>query len=125
MYIAAGGSVQGFDFDHATWTNGVVDSVADGSLSLAALDTAVGRVLTVKDRLGLFETPMVTDTAQYYTLTESANHAAVALEGARKAMVLLQNHPDADIVTASSPAASIRQGARGRIRPCCGPLGMD
>jgi hypothetical protein len=30
--------VQGFDFDHATWQAGVVDSIADGSLTMEQLD---------------------------------------------------------------------------------------
>jgi beta-glucosidase-like glycosyl hydrolase len=40
----------------------VVDSVTDGSLTTAALDTAVGRVLAVKEKLGLFDQPFINDT---------------------------------------------------------------
>jgi beta-glucosidase len=51
-------------------------------------------VLTVKERLGLFEQPFVKDLTAYYTLTASDEHAAIALDTARKSMVLLQNYPD-------------------------------
>lgn len=51
-YIMAGGSVQGFDFDHKTWHDSIVSSVTNATLPLAALDLAVSRVLKVKARLG-------------------------------------------------------------------------
>ena len=94
QYITAGGSVQGFDFDHKTWHDGIVSSIADGSLTEAALDLAVSRVLRVKARLGLFDRPFVADTTAYHRLITSPAHEAVALQAARKAMVLLQNFPD-------------------------------
>ena len=100
QYINAGGSVQGFDFSHQVWHDGVVDSVASGALPEAALDLAVSRVLKVKARLGLFEQPFVEDTSHYHTLTTSAEHEEVALTAARKAMCLLQN--EIDTATGSS-----------------------
>ena len=93
-YIIAGGSVQGFDFDHKTWHDSIVSSVADGSLLEAALDLAVSRVLRVKARLGLFQNPYIDDTTAYHQLITSTEHEAIALKAARKAMVLLQNEPD-------------------------------
>ena len=93
-YINAGGSVQGFDFDHKTWHDGVVGGVQSGALPMAALDLAVSRVLRVKARLGLMTQPFVQDTSLYYKRVTSAAHEQVALEAARKAMVLLQNEPD-------------------------------
>ena len=42
-YIKAGGSVQGFDFNHRTWHDSIVGAVANGSLPMAALDLAVSR----------------------------------------------------------------------------------
>ena len=41
QYIIAGGSVQGFDFDHKTWHDSIVGSVANGTLPQQALDVAV------------------------------------------------------------------------------------
>ncbi len=94
QYINAGGSVQGFDFSHNVWHDGVVASVASGALHEAALDLAVSRVLKVKARLGLLEQPFVEDTSLYHKLTTSAEHELVALTAARKAMCLLQNEID-------------------------------
>ena len=94
QYINAGGSVQGFDYDHKTWLSGVVEGVQSGRLPEASLDLAVSRVLKVKARMGLMEQPFVQDVTRYHTLTTSAEHEQVALEAARKAMTLLQNEPD-------------------------------
>eukprot|EP01048_Picozoa_sp_COSAG05_P016807 COSAG05_NODE_2214_length_3381_cov_2.489945_3_plen_621_part_00 len=101
-YINAGGSVQGFDFDHKTWLEGIVLGVSSGAISTAALDLAVSRVLKVKMRLGLMAQPFVKDTSLYHTRTTSAAHEAVALSAARKAMTLLQNEPVSLGGTASS-----------------------
>jgi beta-glucosidase len=65
-------------------------AVAAGEISLAALDSAVGKVLELKFRLGLFENPFV-DEEQAVATTNSAGHRALALEAARRCLVLLKN----------------------------------
>lgn len=52
MYIEAGGSVNGHDFD-ANYEKLVAGLIKSGGLTMAQLDTAVGNVLRVKGRLGL------------------------------------------------------------------------
>jgi beta-glucosidase len=69
------------------------DAVAKGLISTKALDTAVGRVLHVKFEIGLFDQPMV-DPDMAASLANSAAHKAIALEAARKTMVLLKNGGD-------------------------------
>ena len=61
-----------------------------GKVSQKAIDTAVARVLRAKFLSGLFEHPMV-DPAEAERVTNTPEHRAVALEAARKAIVLLKN----------------------------------
>jgi beta-glucosidase len=92
--------VQGFDFTHQDWHDGVLAGVASGALPKESLDLAVSRVLKVKARLGLLDQPFVEDTSLYHKLTTSEEHEKIALEAARKAMCLLQN--EIDTATGSS-----------------------
>ena len=64
--------------------------VSEGKVSLAAVDQAVGRVLRAKFLLGLFENPLV-DVEKAVSLTNSQAHQVIALEAARRSIVLLKN----------------------------------
>jgi beta-glucosidase len=68
----------------------LVEQVKDGRVPLSAIDTAVARVLRAKFLAGLFEDPFV-DPAQAEALTNTPEHQALALEAARRAIVLLKN----------------------------------
>jgi beta-glucosidase len=65
-------------------------AVEAGRVSMEAIDAAVGKVLKVKFQLGLFENPFV-EEERAVSITNSAEHRALALEAARKAIVLLKN----------------------------------
>ncbi len=65
-------------------------AVTAGRIPLAALDAAVAKVLRVKFLLGLFENPFVAEEIAV-AVTNCAEHQALALEAARKALVLLKN----------------------------------
>jgi beta-glucosidase len=65
-------------------------AVENGSIPLQALDAAVVKILRVKFQLGLFENPFV-DEEQAVEITNCAEHKALALEAARKSIVLLKN----------------------------------
>ncbi len=67
--------------------------IAEGQVSLAAIDEAVKRVLRLKFALGLFENPYV-DEALESTLILTAASQDLALEAARASMVLLKNDGD-------------------------------
>lgn len=62
----------------------------DGRVPAAALDSAALRVLRVKFALGLFDDPYV-DPADAARINGAPAHRALALEAARKSLVLLQN----------------------------------
>ncbi len=55
--LTAGVDMQFYDFGHDTYQNAIVNGVRQGKLPQAVVDQAVGRVLGVKFRLGLFDRP--------------------------------------------------------------------
>lgn len=88
--MRAGVDVQFYDFDHATWMREIVGACRDGDLDTAVLDRAVGRVLALKFRLGLFDDPE-TDPSLNARVCRSTAHLALSLEAAQKSIVLLKN----------------------------------
>ena len=68
----------------------LVDSVRAGRVDEALVDRAVRRMLELKFRAGLFEQPYA-DAARAERITGNAEGAALALEAARKSIVLLKN----------------------------------
>jgi beta-glucosidase len=72
--------------------DGMKKNVEAGHISLARIDDAVRRVLTIKFRLGLFERPFG-DPSQFDTIG-SAEHRAVARQAVRESQVLLINRGD-------------------------------
>ncbi|MDP6630258.1 MAG: glycoside hydrolase family 3 C-terminal domain-containing protein, partial [Kiritimatiellia bacterium] len=65
----------------------------EGRVSMEAIDEAVRNVLRVKFQLGLFDNPYV-DPAEAAGVCDCAEHRELALEAARKGIVLLRNQPD-------------------------------
>lgn len=68
----------------------LVDSVHQGKVSVAQIDTAVRRILQLKFLAGLFEHPYA-DAAAADALTGNAEARAVALDAAHRSVVLLKN----------------------------------
>ncbi len=62
-----------------------------GLISPKRIDEAVGRVLRVKFRTGVFDAPFA-DPGHVLQIVQSPEHRAIALEAARKAMTLLKNN---------------------------------
>jgi beta-glucosidase len=71
------------------FTQGLTDEVTGGRVPMSRIDDAVGRILTEKFKLGLFEHPYA-DTSRLSSVG-SAEHRAVAREAAAKSQVLLKN----------------------------------
>ncbi|MEY4269772.1 MAG: hypothetical protein RLZZ58_988 [Pseudomonadota bacterium] len=67
--------------------------VNDGTISLARLDEAVGRILRVKLRAGLFESgrPSSRPLAGRFDRIGSPEHRAIARQAVRESLVLLKN----------------------------------
>ena len=64
--------------------------VEEGEVPMSRIDDAVARVLRLKMRLGLFETPY--NDMNDYPLFGSREHAAAALQAAEESLVLLKNN---------------------------------
>ncbi len=70
--------------------NHLVDLVRQGKVSEAYVDRATARILRSKFITGLFDDPFV-DPDYAEKITNSSDHQQLALEAARKAIVLLKN----------------------------------
>lgn len=68
--------------------------VREGEISMARLDEAVGRILRVKLRAGVFDAgmPSTRPLAGDFDLLGAAAHRAVARDAVRKSLVLLKNN---------------------------------
>jgi beta-glucosidase len=82
----------------------LVDAVREGRVAEATLDRAVRRVLEVKLAAGLFENRSV-DPSRASEVNECEAHRRLALDAARKAVVLLQN--EGDLLPLSKETGSI------------------
>ncbi|NOW48731.1 beta-glucosidase [Novosphingobium sp. SG751A] len=95
--------------------------VRDGTIPMARLDEAVGRVLRVKLHDGLFDKPAPAqrELAGKWELLGSPDHRAVAREAVAKSLVLLKNNgvlpikSSARILVAGHAADNIAQAAGG------------
>lgn len=67
------------------------DAIRDGKIPMEVIDERVAEILRVKFWLGLFDNPYRGDGALAEKTVHSPEHRAVALEAARKSMVLLKN----------------------------------
>lgn len=67
------------------------NAIRDGKISMDVIDRRVAEILRVKFWLGLFDNPYRGDGETAEKTVHSPEHQAVALEAARKSMVLLKN----------------------------------
>ena len=86
------GPVAGMDMSmvDAYYEKGLKAALAEGRVSVKDIDTAVGRILTVKMKLGLFERPLV-DAEAVKAKIDLKKDLATAREAAAKSCVLLKN----------------------------------
>lgn len=73
------------------WGQGLDQAVKRGLISQSRIDDAVRRVLRVKFRTGVFDTPF-SDPEHVLQIVQSREHKQIALEAARKAITLLKNN---------------------------------
>lgn len=100
----------------------LVAQVEDGTIPMARLDEAVGRVLRMKMRAGLldeFVKPSDRPNAGDYSLIGSPEHRAIAREAVAKSQVLLKNNDilplkaGSNVLVAGTAADNIAQAAGG------------
>ena len=68
-----------------------LENLKTGLVSMTDVEEACRRVLRLKFRLGLFENPRLPDAKKTSELCALPEHSALALEAARKSIVLLKN----------------------------------
>jgi beta-glucosidase len=123
------------------WQAAILQDVAAGKTSQARIDEAVGRILTLKFRLGLFDQPCVEDQSVPCVNASAANAAVTAgrdqtLKAADESITLLRNEgnvlplsptghvvvtgPSADSMTNQLGGWSVSwQGVFGAGHVCC------
>ncbi len=79
----------GISFEDA-YMSSLLESVAEGTAPLEAIDRSVRRILLQKFKLGLFEKPYV-DPEYSVTVSHTREHQELALQVAREGIVLLKN----------------------------------
>ena len=99
-----------------------LNQVRSGAIPISRLDDAVGRILAVKLRAGLFDkgAPSSRPLAGRFELLGSVEHRAIAREAVRKSLVLLKNDggllplsPRANILVAGDGADNISKQSGG------------
>ena len=132
-------SMQVFGAD--LWQAAALQAVQTGAISQARIDEAVGRILTVKVKLGLFDQPCMQDVNKPCVNADAANAAVTAgrpaaLTAARESITLLRNNnnvlplapgskvvvtgPSADSMTNQLGGWSVSwQGVFGAGHVCC------
>jgi beta-glucosidase len=82
----------GTDLDCGREYEHLVPAVRKGLLSESDLDASLRRLLTARFQLGMFDPPALVRWAQIpYSVNHNAEHQRLALETARKSVVLLKN----------------------------------
>ncbi|MFH6948029.1 glycoside hydrolase family 3 N-terminal domain-containing protein [Flavobacterium sp. FlaQc-51] len=88
--VAAGVDMQFYDFTNEFWQQSIIELVNEKKLTIEQIDRAAGGVLRLKFLLGLFENPY-TDKNLIKERFHTKENQDVALEAARKSMILLKN----------------------------------
>ncbi|HMD76799.1 MAG TPA: CIA30 family protein [Terracidiphilus sp.] len=82
-----------YDLSDGSAYRTLMNQVKQGIVPESEVDKAIAQVLAAKFRLGLFDNPYV-DPEYAERVTNSEEHRKLALEAARKAIVLLKNEKD-------------------------------
>jgi len=131
--VNAGVDMSMTPFNADQWQAAILKDVQNGSISSERIDQAVGRILTLKFQLGLFDHPMV-DASKANAAVQAGR--TVALEAARESITLLRNQanllplspnsrlvvtgPSADSMTNQLGGWSVSwQGVFGAGHVCC------
>ncbi|ADD45192.1 glycoside hydrolase family 3 protein [Stackebrandtia nassauensis] len=91
--INAGVDMVMVPYDYKTFISTLISEVNAGRIPMERIDDAVTRILTAKEKLGLFDKPYADRT--HIGTIGSAEHRAVAREAAAASQVLLKNDGDA------------------------------
>src|SRR5258705_1507415 len=99
LAINAGVDMAMLPFNADQWQTAVQQDVANHSISMARINQAVSRILTLKFQLGLFDHPTVDASKADAAVTAGRD---VTLKAAQESMTLLRNHNNALPLSPSS-----------------------
>jgi beta-glucosidase len=116
--INAGVDMAMVPYDGHRFITNLTQAVEKGDVSLARIDDAVRRILTIKFELGLFERPFGDESL--LPLVGSEAHRAVAREAVRKSLVLLKNEGGTLPLSANTPSILVAGPAADDIGLPCG-----
>jgi beta-glucosidase len=133
LAVNAGVDMAMLPFNADQWQAAMQQDVKDHSITVARIDQAVRRILTLKFRLGLFDHPMV-DAGAADAAVDAGRH--LTLQAARESITLLRNQnnvlplsPSAHVVVTGPSADSMTnqlggwsvswQGVFGAGHVCC------
>ena len=133
LAVNAGVDMAMLPFNADQWQAAMQQDVKDGSLTVARINQAVRRILTLKFQLGLFDHPTVDASAANAAVTAGRD---VTLQAARESITLLRNQnnvlplsPSAHLVVTGPSADSMTnqlggwsvswQGVFGAGHVCC------
>ena len=107
----------GIDMDMASqaYSSSLKQAVTSGQIDIDLIDKAVGRVLTIKEKLGLFENPYARSNQMREQATlDHPDHKALAIKLAGESLVLLKNEKQVLPFTAKGKLALIGPFAEDR-----------
>jgi beta-glucosidase len=104
--------------DYDRFISSLTKAVEQGDVPMARIDDAVRRILAVKFKLGLFESPIV-DAGALETVGSEA-HRQLAREAVRKSLVLLKNDNEALPLDKSAATVFVAGKAAEDIGVQCG-----
>ena len=104
--------------DFKGFINNLVRAVEHGDVPISRVDDAVRRILSVKQRLGLFDQP--NPGADLLDSVGGEEHRALALEAVRKSAVLLKNEGAALPLRSDVPCIRLAGSAADDIGLQCG-----
>jgi beta-glucosidase len=133
LAVNAGVDMAMYVTDPETWQSAIMQDVNNGAISMKRIDQAVGRILTLKFRLGLFDHPYV-DASKASAATQAGR--GDTLKAAQESVTLLRNQnsalplsssahvtvtgPSADSMTNQLGGWSVSwQGVFGAGHVCC------
>jgi beta-glucosidase len=121
--INAGVDMVMVPFEFRRFIDTLAMALERGDVSIARIDDAVRRILTVKAELGLFEQPFGDE--ELLRQIGSRNHRAVAREAVGKSLVLLKNEHEALPLDRTTPMILVAGRGADDIGIQCGGWTID
>ncbi len=121
--INAGVDMNMVPYDAPKFISILTQAVENGDVSMARIDDAVRRILTVKFDLGLFEQPY--SRPELLDAVGSEEHRAIAREAVRKSLVLLKNENNALPIAKDLPVIFVAGQHANDIGLQCGGWTME